>query len=70
VCAGIAIVAFVVKGAIYWKHTGIMVAGSLLGGYLGAWYAQRMKQDHVRWIVIAIGAGMTAYFFWKTGFGR
>jgi uncharacterized membrane protein YfcA len=68
VCNGIAIVAFVVKGVIYWKHAGIMVVGSLLGGYFGAWFAQRMKHEHVRWIVIAIGLGMSAYFFWKTSF--
>jgi hypothetical protein len=68
VCNGIAILAFVFKGVIYWRHAGVMVLGSLLGGYFGAWFAQRMKQEHVRWIVIAIGAGMSAYFFWKTGF--
>jgi uncharacterized membrane protein YfcA len=67
-CNGIAIMIFVAKGVIYWKHAGVMVAGATLGGYYGAHYAQRMKQDHVRWIVIAIGAGMSAYFFWKTGF--
>jgi uncharacterized membrane protein YfcA len=68
VCNGIAILAFVTKGVIYWRHAGVMVAGSLLGGYFGAWFAQRMKQEHVRWIVIAIGTGMSVYFFWKTGF--
>lgn len=66
VCNGIAIVAFVTKGVIYWKHAGVMVVGSTLGGYFGAFLAQKMKQEHVRWIVIAIGAGMSAYFFWKT----
>jgi hypothetical protein len=63
VCNGIAILAFVAKGVIYWKHAGLMVAGALLGGYYGAWLAQKMKQEHVRWIVIAIGASMTVYFF-------
>lgn len=68
VCNGIAILAFVAKGVIYWKHAAVMVVGALLGGYFGAWFAQKMKHEHVRWIVIAIGAGMSAYFFWKTGF--
>jgi uncharacterized protein len=67
VCNGIAILAFVFKGVIYWKHAGVMVVGATLGGYFGAHYAQKMQQAHVRWIVIAIGAGMSAYFFWKTG---
>jgi hypothetical protein len=62
---GIAILIFVAKGVIYWKHAGVMCVGALCGGYFGAWQAQRMKQHHVRWIVIAIGFGMSAYFFWK-----
>lgn len=67
-CNGIAICAFIIKGVIYWKHAAVMVAGALLGGYFGAFFAQRMKQQHVRWIVIAIGMGMSIYFFRKTGF--
>ena len=65
-CNGIAILAFITKGVIYWRHAAVMVLGALLGGYFGAWVAQRMKQEHVRWIVIAIGLGMSAYFFVKT----
>ena len=67
-CNGIALVAFVSKGIIYWKHAAVMLAGAVIGGYFGAHYAQKMRQQHVRWIVIAIGLGMSAYFFWKTGF--
>ena len=70
VCNGVAIVAFVIKGVIYWKFAAVMVAGATLGGYFGAHFAQKMKQEHVRWIVIAIGVGMSVYFFWKTGFLR
>jgi uncharacterized protein len=66
VCNGVAILAFVVKGVIYWRHAGVMVFGAIVGGYFGAHFAQKMKQEHVRWIVIAIGAGMSTYFFWKT----
>ena len=66
-CNGIAILAFITKGVIYWRHAGVMVVGALLGGYFGAWFAQKMKQEHVRWIVIAIGLAMSAYFFWKAG---
>jgi uncharacterized protein len=65
VCNGIAIVAFVTHGVIYWKHAAVMVVGATLGGYYGAFLAQKMKQEHVRWIVIAIGTGMSAYFFLK-----
>jgi uncharacterized membrane protein YfcA len=40
-----------------------MVIGALIGGYYGAFLSQKMKQEHVRWIVIALGAGMSVYFF-------
>jgi uncharacterized protein len=66
VCNGVAILAFVAKGVVYWRHAGVMVLGATLGGYFGAHFAQKMKQEHVRWMVIAIGAGMSVYFFWKT----
>ncbi len=65
-CNGIAIFAFVAKGVIYWGHAGVMVLGALTGGYCGAFFAQKMKHAHVRWIVITIGFGMSAYFFWKS----
>lgn len=64
-CNGIAILAFIFKDVIYWKHAGVMLAGALIGGYYGAYLAQKMKQEHVRWIVIAIGMGMSAYFLLK-----
>jgi uncharacterized membrane protein YfcA len=64
-CNGIAILAFIFKGVIYWKHAGVMLAGALIGGYYGAYLAQKMKPEHVRWIVIVIGMGMSAYFFLK-----
>jgi uncharacterized membrane protein YfcA len=39
-----------------------------LGGYLGAWYAQKMSPKSVRYVVITIGFSMTAYFFWRVYF--
>lgn len=63
-CNGIAIVAFIARGVVYWRHALIMLIGSTIGGYLSAHYAQKMKSEHVRGIVIAIGLSMSAYFFW------
>jgi uncharacterized membrane protein YfcA len=63
VCNGIALITFASHGVVYWKHAGIMVIGATIGGYYGAFLSQKMKQEHVRWIVIALGAGMSIYFF-------
>ncbi len=62
---GVAVVVFIVEKAVYWKHGGVMIAGGILGGYLGAHYAQRVPQAWIRWFVVIVGTGMTVYFFWE-----
>jgi uncharacterized protein len=62
---GVAVVAFVVARAIYWPQAVVMIAGALVGGYFGAHYSLRLPQQWVRWFVIAVGTGMTVYFFLK-----
>jgi uncharacterized membrane protein YfcA len=63
---GVAVVTFIIAGAVYWKHGIIMIVGGIVGGYVGAHYAMKMKQVWIRWFVVAVGAGMTVYFFWKS----
>ena len=60
---GIAVLIFIFKHAVFWPQAIIMIAGAALGGYFGARYSLRLPRLWVRWFVIAIGAGMTAYFF-------
>ena len=62
---GIAVLVFVLKGAIFWPQAIVMIGGALVGGYFGAHYAQRLPQFWVRNFVILVGAGMTMYFFWN-----
>ena len=42
-----------------------MIVGALIGGYLGAQYAQKLPAAWIRGFVIFVGVGMTGYFFWK-----
>ncbi len=63
---GVAVVTFILAGAVYWKHGIIMIVGALVGGYLGAHYAMKMPQSRIRIFVVLVGAGMTMYFFWKS----
>jgi uncharacterized membrane protein YfcA len=62
---GVAAFTFIVKGAVYWKHGIVMIAGGIIGGYLGAHYAQKLPASWIRAFVVLAGAGMTVYFFWK-----
>jgi hypothetical protein len=62
---GVAVITFIVAGAVVWKQGAVMTAGAIFGGYLGAHYAQKLPRSWVRDFVILVGAGMTAYFFWR-----
>jgi hypothetical protein len=63
---GIAVVTFIVAGAIYWEQGIVMVVGGIAGGYLGAHYALKLPQAWVRVFVVLVGTGMTIYFFAKS----
>jgi uncharacterized membrane protein YfcA len=60
---GIAVVTFVVAGAVDWPLALIMLVGAIAGGYAGAATARKLDQRLVRVFVIAVGCIMTAYFF-------
>jgi uncharacterized protein len=62
---GVAAVTFIATGAIVWPQALVMVAGASCGGYAAAHYAQKLPQALVRGSVIALGVGMTTYFFVK-----
>ncbi len=59
----VAIVAFVLAGAIVWPQAIVMIAGAVLGGWFGAHYAMKAPPGLVRVLIIAIGLAMSAYFF-------
>ena len=63
---GVAVVAFVIAGAVRWAPGVVMIAGGITGGYAGAAIARRVSPRYVRWVVMAIAWGMTTYFFVKT----
>jgi uncharacterized protein len=60
---GVAMITFILAGIIVWPQALLMLVGSLIGGYGGAYYAQRMDQQQIRWIVVIVGFAMSAYFF-------
>jgi uncharacterized membrane protein YfcA len=62
---GVAVITFVLKGAVAWRPGVVLMVGAIVGGYFGAHYAQKVPQAWIRAFVIAVGTGMTIYFFWK-----
>jgi uncharacterized protein len=63
ICNGMALLTFIVAGAVVWPQALLMIAGAATGGYAGAYYAQKLAPERVRQLVIVIGFGMSAYFF-------
>lgn len=62
---GMAVVIFVIEGQVAWKYALPMAAGTITGGYFGARVARRLPAVYVRWLVVAIGFGLSAYYFWQ-----
>ena len=62
---GIAVVTFIVEKQILWKYCLLMMIAAALGGFLGARYSRGLNPRFMRMLVVAIGLGMAAYFFWK-----
>ncbi len=63
---GVAVVAFVIAGAVAWAPGSVMIAGGIVGGYLGAAVARRVSPKSVRQIVLVVAWAMTGYFFFRT----
>ena len=59
----VAVVTFILAGAVMWRQCGVMVVGAFTGGWFGAHYAQKADPRKVRALVIAVGIAMSLYFF-------
>src|SRR5262249_39545058 len=57
-----AIVAFVVANVVRWPETLPMLAGSAVGSYMAAHWAQRLDQRLIKGFVVVLGVALTVYF--------
>jgi uncharacterized protein len=60
---GLALITFIIKGAIAWGPGLMMMTGAIAGGYLGATIARKTDPKWVRVLVTVIAWTMTTYFF-------
>ena len=60
---GVAVIAFIIAGAVVWLQAIVMIAGAIVGGFATASFARRLDPRIVRGFVILVGISMTIYFF-------
>lgn len=66
---GISVVIFALEDKVVWRLAAAMALSAILGGYLGARVARRVPPRLVRWCIIVIGLGLSAYYFHRQFFG-
>ena len=52
-------------GRVHWPKAGVMIAGALVGYFLGSHYSQRIPQQRVRQIIALTGFLISAVTFYK-----
>lgn len=62
---GAAVIAFVAAGAVRWPETVAVALAAIAGGWAGAKGANRVDQRVIKGFVVALGAAMSIYFFWR-----
>jgi uncharacterized protein len=62
---GISVAVFVAEQKVDWGYASSMAVAAIIGGYLGARVARRLDENLVRWVIIVIGFGLAAHFFYK-----
>jgi uncharacterized membrane protein YfcA len=62
---GMAFVIFTASGQVVWRYCLLAMVTCAIGGYTSARFARRIPQPVLRGLVIFIGFGMAAWFFWR-----
>jgi uncharacterized protein len=62
---GVAFLIFVVDGQVVWRFCLLAMVTCAIGGYTSARLARRIPQPALRALVVFIGLGMAAWFFWR-----
>jgi uncharacterized protein len=60
---GVAVITFIVGGAIEWRYCWLMMIACAVGGYTGARNSQKISDRVLRPVIIVIGFVVAIYFF-------
>jgi uncharacterized membrane protein YfcA len=59
---------FIIQDKVAWPAMLTMMAGALVGAFIGARLAQIVPREAMRVVVVAVGALLTAAFAWRYWF--
>jgi len=62
---GVAFLIFVIGRQVEWRYCLLAMVTCAIGGYSSARLARKVPQPILRGLVVAIGLGMAAWFFWR-----
>jgi uncharacterized protein len=62
---GMAVICFIIAGAVRWPEMLAMLFAAIAGGYAGALLGGRLPPQVLRWLVVALSALVTAGFFYR-----
>ena len=62
---GMAFAIFVLNGQVVWRYCLLAMVTCAVGGYTSARFARMIPQAALRGLVVFIGLGMAAWFFWR-----
>lgn len=62
----IAVIVLACKGLILWNYGLLMIAGAILGGYLGGKFAKGLSKQALRYFVLTAATFFTVVYFWRT----
>lgn len=62
---GVSVVIFVLEKKVEWRYAPVMAISAIVGGYLGARVARRVRPQLVRWFIVSVGLGLAGYYFYK-----
>jgi uncharacterized protein len=60
---GVAVLLFIVNRIVIWPYALVMLVGSLVGGYFGAFFARKLEPQFIRNLVITVGIVVSVILF-------
>ena len=59
----VSVLIWIAWNKVRWEYVPAMALAAIVGGYLGARFSRRLNKTLLRWLVIAVGFALSAFYF-------